>query len=201
MPSSINSILGDESSNKEVNLEYTTATFYGISNCQPGLKNISFGNFLIKQVVQELQMEFPSIKTFVTLSPIPGFHKWLGSAKDEELGRLGLLKAELNKVHKSEDELESNRELIKKAACNYLILVKKGKYPLDPVARFHLGNGASIYQLNVGADMSEKGLYQSWGTMVNYLYDLRDIEENHEAYAIEGEVKFNDNLRPLIVKD
>ena len=111
------------------------------------------------------------------------------------------MKAELNKVHKSEDELESNRELIKKAACNYLILVKKGKYPLDPVARFHLGNGASIYQLNVGADMSEKGLYQSWGTMVNYLYDLRDIEENHEAYAIEGEVKFNDNLRPLIVKD
>ena len=87
------------------------------------MKNISFGNFLIKQVVQELQMEFPSIKTFVTLSPIPGFHKWLGSVKDEELGRL-LLKAELNKVYKSEDELESNRELIKKAACNYLIQVK-----------------------------------------------------------------------------
>ena len=201
VPSSINSILGDESSNKEVDLEYTTATFYGISNCQPGLKNISFGNFLIKQVVQELQIEYPSIKTFVTLSPIPGFHKWLGSIKDEELGGLNLLKTELNKVRKSEDELDSNRELIKKAACNYLIQVKKGKYPLDPVARFHLGNGASIYQLNVGADMSEKGLYQSWGTMVNYLYDLKDIEENHEAYAIEGEVKFNDKLRPLIVKD
>ena len=201
VPSSITSILGDEASDKEANLDYTTATFYGISNCQPGLKNISFGNFLIKQVVQELQMEFPSIKTFVTLSPIPGFNKWLGSIKDEKLERLDILKAELNQMHKSADELDSNRELIKKAACNYLIQAKNGKYPLDPVARFHLGNGASIYQLNVGADMSEKGFYQSWGTMVNYLYDLKDIEENHEAYAIEGEIKFNDNLRPLIIKD
>ena len=111
------------------------------------------------------------------------------------------MKTELNRVRKIKGELEPNRELIEKAACNNLIQVKKGKYPLDPVARFHLGNGASIYQLNMGADMSEKGLYQSWGTMVNYLYDLKDIEENHEAYAIEGEVKFNDKLRPLIVKD
>ena len=201
VPSSITSILGDESSDKEKNFEYTTATFYGISNCQPGLKNISFGNFLIKQVVQELQMEFPSIKTFVTLSPMPAFHKWLGSKKDEELEGLDILKAELNQMHKSADKLDSNRELIKKAACNYLIQAKSGKYPLDPVARFHLGNGASIYQLNVGADMSEKGLYQSWGTMVNYLYELKDIEANHEAYAIEGEIKFNDNLMPLILKD
>ena len=200
VPSSIASILGDESSVEEFNGEYTTATFYGISNCQPGLKNISFGNFLIKQVVQELQMEFPSIKTFVTLSPIPGFQKWLGSMKNEKLAELASLKTELDKVHKSEDELERNGELIKKAAFNYLIQARKGKYPWDPVARFHLGNGASIYQLNVGADMSEKGIDQSWGTMVNYLYDLEDIEENHEAYATEGEIQFNDNLRSLIIK-
>ena len=201
VPSSIASILGDKSSGKEFSGEYTTATFYGISNCQPGLKNISFGNFLIKQVVQELQMEFPSIKTFVTLSPIPGFKKWLGSIKNEKLAKLATLKTELDKVHKTKDELDSNGELIKKVAFNYLIQARKGKYPSDPVARFHLGNGASIHQLNVGADMSEKGIDQSWGTMVNYLYDLDDIEENHEAYATEGEIKFNENLRPLVLKD
>ena len=94
-----------------------------------------------------------------------------------------------------------NSELIRKAVFNYLTKVKKGKYPADPVARFHLGNGASIYQLNVGADLSVKGLDQSWGTMVNYLYDLNDIEENHEFYATEGEIKFNDKLKALLLKE
>ena len=118
----------------------------------------------------------------------------------KKLTKLATLKTELDKVYKSRDELARNGELIKKAAFNYLIQAKKGKYPWDPVARFHLGNGASVYQLNVGADMSEKGIDQSWGTMVNYLYDLEDIEENHEAYATDGEIKFNDNLRSLIIK-
>ena len=201
VPSSISSILKTDLSGKEDSVEYTTATFYGISNCQPGLKNISFGNFLIKQVVQELQVEFPSIKTFVTLSPIPGFQNWLRSTVDKRLSELHDLQSELNNVPKSSEELKANSELIKKTAFNYLIQVKKGKYPSDPVARFHLGNGASIYQLNVGADLSKKGLDQSWGTMVNYLYDLSDIEENHEAYATEGEVKFNDKLKSLLTRE
>tara|TARA_Y100000994_G_C15676129_1_gene435822 strand:- start:652 stop:1770 length:1119 start_codon:yes stop_codon:yes gene_type:complete len=201
VPSSIASILESDMSNNESNVEYTTATFYGISNCQPGLKNISFGNFLIKQVVQELQIEFPSIKTFVTLSPIPGFQTWLCSKVEEELPEISGLQSELNNVPKSIEELKANSDLIKKTAFNYLLRVKKGKYPSDPVARFHLGNGASIYQLNVGADLSKKWLDQSWGTMVNYLYDLNDIEENHEAYATEGEVKFNDKLKSLLTRE
>ena len=201
VPSSIASILESDMSHNESNVEYTTATFYGISNCQPGLKNISFGNFLIKQVVQELQIEFPSIKTFVTLSPIPGFQTWLCSKVEEELPEISGLQSELNNVPKSVEQLKTNSDLIKKTAFNYLLRVKKGKYPFDPVARFHLGNGASIYQLNVGADLSKKGIDQSWGTMVNYLYDLNDIEENHEAYATEGEVKFNDKLKSLFTRD
>ena len=201
VPSSIASILETDIPDEQDNVDYTTATFYGISNCQPGLKNISFGNFLIKQVVQELQVEFPSIKTFVTLSPIPGFQSWLRSTIEEEFSELSSLQSELNNVPKSAGELKANSELIKKTAVNYLIQAKKGKYPSDPVARFHLGNGASIYQLNVGADLSKKGLDQSWGTMVNYLYDLNDIEENHEAYATEGEVKYNDKLKSLLTKE
>ena len=201
VPSSIASILETDAPEKEDNFEYTTATFYGISNCQPGLKNISFGNFLIKQVVQELQGEFPSIKTFVTLSPIPGFQIWLRSTVEEASAELRSLQSELNNVPKSAGELVNNSDLIKKTAANYLVQAKKGKYPSDPVARFHLGNGASIHQLNVGADLSKKGLDQSWGTMVNYLYDLNDIEENHEAYATEGEVKFNDKLKSLLTKE
>ena len=117
------------------------------------------------------------------------------------MSELRSLQSELNNVPKSAGELKANSELIKKTAVNYLIQAKKGKYPSDPVARFHLGNGASIYQLNVGADLSKKGLDQSWGTMVNYLYDLNDIEENHEAYATEGEVKFNDKLKLLLTKE
>ena len=201
VPDSIASILETEVPSTEANVDYTTATFYGISNCQPGLKNISFGNFLIKQVVQELQVEFPSIKSFVTLSPIPGFQSWLTSQIDDEFKELRDLQSELNQTAKSAESVRINSELIRKAVFNYLTKVKKGKYPADPVARFHLGNGASIYQLNVGADLSVKGLDQSWGTMVNYLYDLNDIEENHEFYATEGEIKFNDKLKALLIKE
>ena len=201
VPNSIASILETEVPSVDVNVDYTTATFYGISNCQPGLKNISFGNFLIKQVVQELQVEFPSIKSFVTLSPVPGFQSWLTSQIDDEFKELRDLQSELNQTAKSAESVRINSELIRKAVFNYLTKVKKGKYPADPVARFHLGNGASIYQLNVGADLSVKGLDQSWGTMVNYLYDLNDIEENHEFYATEGEIKFNDKLKALLIKE
>ena len=201
VPNSIASILETEVPSVDMNVDYTTATFYGISNCQPGLKNISFGNFLIKQVVQELQVEFPSIKSFVTLSPVPGFQSWLTSQIDDEFKELRDLQSELNQTAKSAESVRINSELIRKAVFNYLTKVKKGKYPADPVARFHLGNGASIYQLNVGADLSVKGLDQSWGTMVNYLYDLNDIEENHEFYATEGEIKFNDKLKALLIKE
>lgn len=201
IPESINSILEDKGGGVIDASEYTTATFYSISNCQPGLKSISFGNFLIKQVVQELQVEFPSIKKFVTLSPIPNFKTWLNSIGDDETTELKELKEHMTQLVNTAESIESNDELIKKAVFNYLLRAKKGKYPLDPVARFHLGNGASIYQINGVADISEKGIRQSWGAMVNYLYDLNDIEENHEYYATEGVIEYNDKLKHLLLRD
>ena len=200
IPTSISSILKDEGESVVGSLEYSTATFYSISNCQPGLKNISFGNFLIKQVVQELQAEFPSIKEFVTLSPIPGFQKWLSTPAENELPELFELKKGMLQISKNAEDVNNHSEDIRKAVFNYLMHAKKGKYPWDPVACFHLGNGASIHQLNTSADLSQKGFDQSYGTMVNYLYDLKNIEINHEHYATEGGVKFNDKLKHFLIK-
>ena len=200
IPGSINSILEDRADLDTDSSKFTTATFYSISNCQPGLKNITFGNFLIKQVVQELQAEFPPIKQFVTLSPIPGFHRWLATSSEDELEDIVNLKAEVRALESSPETVEDHAEKIRRLVINYLIQAKKGLHPADPVARFHLGNGAMIHQLHTGADMSEKGLKQSYGTMVNYLYDLRYIERNHEQYVTEGIIDFNDKLKPLLIK-
>ena len=186
--------------------DFNTAVFYSISNCQPGLRNISFGNFLIKQVVQELQSEFPSIKTFVTLSPVPGFSHWLlnksAVADDGDRSQLSELKAEAQALSQNQtaESITENADLLRKAVFNYLVQAKKGKFPLDPVARFHLGNGASLHQIHPRADCSDKGMQQSLSAMVNYLYDLRSIESNHESYASEGIVHFNDKLKSLLTK-
>ena len=157
VPRSIASILESNGIEGPQESKYKTAVFYSISNCQPGLKNISFGNFLIKQVVQELQSEFPSIKTFVTLSPIPGFSRWLES--DEELDaeiapEIEELKTSILSISDAEEAIEASGSILKKGVFNYLVGAKKGKYPLDPVARFHLGNGASLYQIHPLADLS-----------------------------------------------
>ena len=200
IPGSINSILEDQAGEDVDSSKFTTATFYSISNCQPGLKNITFGNFLIKQVVQELQAEFPSIKQFVTLSPIPGFHRWLSVESEEDPEELAALKVAIRSMPNTAESLQEHDESIRRAVFNYLMQAKKGKYPADPVSRFHLGNGAMIHQLHTAADLSEKGLQQSYGTMVNYLYDLRYIERNHERYVTEGYVEFNDKLKSLLIK-
>jgi malonyl-CoA decarboxylase len=200
IPDSISSILEDSPVDGTDSSKYTTATFYSISNCQPGLKNITFGNFLIKQVVQELQAEFPSIKQFVTLSPIPRFQRWLGSEMNDQPEELIALKDEVGKLDWDTDVVEEKTNIITKAVFNYLMHAKRGKYPADPVARFHLGNGAMIHQINAGADLSDKGLSQSRGTMVNYLYDLRYIERNHERFITEGFVKFDARLKSMLIK-
>jgi len=143
----------------------TTAVFYSISNCQPGLRGISFGHFLIKQVATDLKREIPVLERFVTLSPIPGFMTWI-RAHDPALAR------------RSEENIELCRDRLLASAIRYLLEVKDGEgRPRDPVARFHLGNGARLEQLNWMADSSEKGLRQSAGMMVNYLYDLSAVEE------------------------
>jgi len=200
IPGSIDSILNDEAEGDVDTTKFTTATFYSISNCQPGLKNISFGNFLIKQVVQELKADFPSIKQFVTLSPIPGFKRWLDSDTEEDSADLVELKAQMRSLDIVVDNVAEHEEAIRKLVLNYLLLAKRGKYPLDPVARFHLGNGAQVHQIHASADLSDKGLAQSYGVMVNYLYDLGYIERNHEQYVTEGNIEFNDKLKSSLLK-
>ena len=202
IPGSISEIL-EEASSEEAEGKFNTAVFYSISNCQPGLRNISFGNFLIKQVVQELQTEFPSIKTFVTLSPVPGFDRWLNTSQDSDTETSpGLVekKEELRALPASVETAEEQAGDIQALVFNYLTTARRGKHPIDPVARFHLGNGASLHDVHAFADVSEKGLKQSRGAMVNYLYDLNSIELNHEAYANEGVVRHSDKLKTLQIK-
>jgi malonyl-CoA decarboxylase len=161
-----------------------TAIFYSITNCQEGLRGISFGNFLIKQVAEDLGREFPRLKTFATLSPIPGFLKWLADAATEHPG-LGELAGALSKADWFEHagpETSLRMELMRLCAY-YLQQAKQDKEPADAVARFHLGNGARMERLNWLADLSKTGMARSAGLMVNYVYRLKDVERNHEAYA------------------
>ncbi len=194
MPGSIQELLNEDSTDAEKTP--TTAVFYSISNCQRGLGGISFGNFLIKQVATDLAGELPSLKTFVTLSPIPTFARWLDLERgndtsavldDADLATL----AELDEPgwHDQEPVSAGLKTLVTGLGAHYLVAAKTpGGRPLDPVARFHLGNGARLERVNWMGDVSEQGFAQSAGLMVNYLYDLKDIERNHEAFANEGKV-------------
>ncbi|MCJ2080447.1 malonyl-CoA decarboxylase [Methylobacterium sp. J-090] len=174
----------------------TTAIFYSISNCQKGLAGVTFGNFLIKQVVEDLAREIPSLKTFVTLSPVPGFATWLDRERRADAPQ-GLTREDIEALrvidepdwHADKAKAEAVRKAMIPAAAAYFLRAKneRGK-PLDPVARFHLGNGARLERLNFLGDVSPKGLAQSRGLMVNYLYDLSAIEKNHETFANLGTV-------------
>ena len=199
IPNSIDAILNEPETDTDSNGNHDTAVFYSISNCQPGLNNISFGNLLIKQVVQELQAEFPSIKTFVTLSPVPGFNHWLKSDDSANTAELDALKKEVAGLSLADATDETHQESIRKLVLNYLVLSKSKNKPRDPVARFHLGNGATLHEVNAGADLSDNGVKQSRSVMVNYLYDLSNIESNHEQFALEGTVNFHPKLKSLIV--
>ena len=197
-----------------------TAIFYSINNAQRGLAGISFGNFLIKRVVDDLSREFKQIKTFATLSPVPGLRKWLAerltqgepgllnAAEHAALTRLsgGLgAKGSLKTLLADGDWLgearlaETLEGPVLRLAARYLAREKRpGGQALDPVAHFHLSNGARIERLNWMADLSANGLGQSAGVMVNYLYDLDDIEANHEAYSASGKVALSNRVRALL---
>ena len=186
--------------------EADTAVFYSISNTQKGLHGVSFGHFLIKQVAEELKRELPGLKTFVTLSPVPGFARWLDRERGLEHSRYFNAEAKaalapLDGEGWQDDKATSGRlnEALTAAAAAYFLQAKtpKGR-PVDPVARFHLGNGARLEQLNFLGDLSPKGLAQAHGLMVNYLYDLDDIEKNHEAYAEKGDVIAAPRIRKLL---
>ena len=170
-----------------------TAIFYSISNCQDGLRGISFGNFLIKQVVARLRRDLPNLKQFSTLSPIPGFRSWLEKAREEENPVLGDL-PENPPLH---DNSEHKDDVVRLAA-HYLINEKHKGQPLDPVARFHLGNGAGLERINWMGDPSERGIAQSAGMLVNYLYDLDKIESYHEAFINEGIVACSRSVKNLL---
>lgn len=184
----------------------TTAVFYSISNCQDGLRGISFGNFLIKQVAEELAHEVPSLKTFVTLSPVPRFAAWLVRLAgqeapefltEEDRETLKLLEDAGWAAHTMEQE-RLKAVLLPLAAAYFLLAKTRRGRPVDPVARFHLGNGARLERINWLGDKSEKGLRQSHGLMVNYLYDLKYIEKNHEAYANDGTIAASRSVRSLL---
>jgi malonyl-CoA decarboxylase len=169
----------------------TTATFYSITNCQRGLSGVSFGHFLIKQVVEEVSREVPRVSTFVTLSPAPNFAAWLtreraqesSTALDED-DREALAALDNPDWWHTPDIAEAVREPLLRAAAWYSMRARNGRgLPLDAVARFHLGNGARLERLDWLGDTSERALAQSHGLMVNYRYDLDYIERNHEAYA------------------
>jgi malonyl-CoA decarboxylase len=172
-----------------------TAIFYSINNCHVGLTGISFGNFLIKQVVLELAMELPSLKTFATLSPIPDFRVWLAerlAAPDE--GDLSPddreIAMRLARDGWARDAQTANvmKPTLLRLCARYLLHEKRRGKPIDPVARFHLRNGARLERINWLGDTSPKGLAESAGMLVNYLYDPKEIERNHEDYVKQGRV-------------
>lgn len=192
--------------------EATMAVFYSISNCQKGLAGVTFGNFLIKQVAKELSRQLPQLTLFRTLSPIPGFMRWANNALERlDQGAFpdadGMhLQGGLNVARKlsTSGSAEMNKfeaEQLQSVVAHYLVHEKREDHlPLDPVARFHLGNGASLDQVLAGADDFQKGLAQSASAMVSYLYDLEKVEENHEAYANDQVVKTSSDVSTLITR-
>ena len=204
IPDSIQDVLGE---NREPlrPKDADTAVFYSISNCQAGLRGISFGNSLIKQVVEELSRDFPHLKTFVTLSPVPGFNSWMSSRGDDEDPAIrALLGASADSVTagKPTADLETMSETARALCARYLTAERRPDgNPIDPVARFHLGNGAVLHAIHALADISANGLKQSSGVMVNYLYDLDQVETNHEAFAGEGKIATSDAVRSLVKRN
>lgn len=171
-----------------------TAVFYSISNCQEGLRGISFGNSLIKQVVEELSHEVPHLKNFVTLSPVPGLARWLKGQEDPRAAALLAAAGEGDLT-----ALGAASADLRRLAASYLVEGKRPDgTPLDPVARFHLGNGALVHDVHAMADTSVNGLAQSCGAMVNYLYALDTVELNHEAFATRQEVITSKVIRAVL---
>ena len=192
--------------------QFKVAAFYSISNCEPGLRGVSMGNFLIKRVAEQLKAEFPGLKTFVTLSPIPGFIDWvsagagfsdavsterfkpaLRAARDQALTHLNLdaksWSERLSAGWHPDEASQKEKDALLCLVSMYLGLGSAAREG-NPVAKFHLGNGAKLHQINWAGDLSRKGLRQSAGLMVNYLYDLANVEENHERFA-KGEIVYS----------
>jgi malonyl-CoA decarboxylase len=180
------------------------AIFYSITNCQEGLRGVSFGNFLIKHVVEDLGREFPRLRTFATLSPIPGFTKWLASESDAGRSMISSPIEKLVAQGERGDPIDvagldqSLRDAIRRLCAHYLLHAKDGDEPFDPVARFHLTNGARLERLNWMGDTSPSGIRRSLGLMVNYVYRLNELEKNHEAYAARHQIAASADFHRLV---
>ena len=183
IPKSIQKIINLDRQEIEIE-DANTAIFYSISNCHNGLLGISFGNFLIKQVASNLKRELPDLNQFMTLSPLPGFMKWM-----EEYSPITF--------ERCSDKNCDDEELIKNAVKYLTKSERKDGMPNDPVGRFHVGNGASLERINLNADMSEKGLSQSYGIMANYMYDLAVVEQNHEIFFKDKVVPVSKEIEAL----
>lgn len=215
MPEAVAPLLDVKSPSQNPELAHV-AVFYSISNCQPGLRGVSLGNFLIKQVVDLLSAEFPRLKRFCTLSPVPGFAAWLTALlKEPEVSwSQGMSRAlsalaheagaDLAKIAGDPDaamkRLEHLKEPLLALCATYLLASGSGEEAAqDAVARFHLNNGARLERLNWGSDRSKKGLRQSLGVMVNYLYERADIEQNHERF-VHGQITASRKVRSIVLK-
>jgi malonyl-CoA decarboxylase len=180
------------------------AIFYSITNCQEGLRGVPFGSFLIKRVVEDLSKELPRIKKFATLSPVPGFRKWLAEKAtsfqdNSKLAPFAEAIAKLDSPQWMDDpvqRVELPRQLLPLAAY-YLICAKGNDEPLDPVARFHLKNGARLERINWLGDTSASGLQRSAGLTANYVYKLPEVERNHELYVSEHKVRASREIEAL----
>jgi malonyl-CoA decarboxylase len=178
-----------------------TAIFYSISNTQVGLRGVSFGNFLLKRVIDDLKRDFPKLTNFATLSPLPGLASWV--RKNPQVLADAAIELSLDELStglwaQDAKQRRALRDPLLHLGARYLASAKQGSgAPLDPVSRFHLGNGARIERLNFLADCAPKGFRQSFGLMVNYFYNLDDIEVNLEAFASTGSIAMSATMRRL----
>ena len=186
LPENIDKILNTRRTSTDIN-KLNKAIFYSISNCQRGLDGISFGNYLIKDVVRHIQIEIPSIREFFTLSPVPGFMDWMKTNNS-------VLYADL-KSNLTVESISKNKKSLGDLVRRYLLVSdRKDKKPNDSVARFHIGNGASMHQINFLADTSENGLKKGCSFMINYRYDINNIKSNQEKYAANGHIQHKKNI-------
>jgi len=196
---SVQAILSDKNNNTKRN----TAIFYSINNCQRGLNRIPLGNFLIKMVATEIAKENPEIKTFSSLSPVTGFAEWLKKVLLSNESKLFEKDSEILKMalhpgwHKNPTIVRRVKKPMMKACYHYLVKEKRKGRPFNPVARFHFGNGAELYRINWMGNNSEHGLNDSFGIMVNYLYNLKNIEFNHENYMVHGGLAISKSVKKL----
>ena len=206
LPTAIEEVLSAKAKDEHAEFKPDAAIFYSINNCQPGLAGVSFGNFLIKQVTDSLAEEIPSLKNYATLSPVPGFRAWLRNEltspqraiEFSEAERSSLLKIENPSWYGDDTKAQQLKPLLMYLCAYYLLYVKRGDEPRDPVARFHLRNGARLERINWLGDRSEKGLRESAGLLVNYVYDRKAVARNHEVYVNDNEIVHSSLIDHLV---